>query len=274
MAKFKGYDIVNSYPEDGWLKGYFYVLDEDIKNNKGKSTEAYRDLGAIKHKDYVLHLLDPKKEEKILDVGCEAGAMMVYAGLMGAEVYGLDICPESAEKANNYLAKYSIKGKAVVGDARKINFPDNYFDKVISSDFFEHMSLKDNIQVLNEIKRVVKPGGIIVIKTPNLTYLKFSRVYKMLIRLIKFKNPFSVIIPHTTGDCHQHIGLLNKGMLVKAIKAAGFLNFNFYYDTNSKVERVNYSLGEFLAWNQFLRNIFSEELIVLIRKPIILSFFP
>jgi ubiquinone/menaquinone biosynthesis C-methylase UbiE len=207
MAKFKGYDIVDNYPEDGWLKGYFYALDEDIRNHETKQTMAYRDLGAIKHKDYVLHLLDLKKEEKILDVGCEVGAMMVYAGLMGAEVYGLDICPESVEKANKYLSKYSLKGKAVVGDARKINFPDNYFDKAISSDFLEHMSAKDNIQVLREMRRVVKPGGVIVIKTPNLIYLKFSRAYKMLIRLLRLKNPFSVVIPHTTGDNHQHRGM-------------------------------------------------------------------
>lgn len=273
MAKFKGYDIVDNYPEDGWLKGYFYVVDEDINKAQTRSNKAYRDLGAIKHKDFCLHLLDVKKDEKIFDVGCEAGAMMVYTGLLGAEVNGVDISPESVEKANKYLAKFSIKGKAVVGDARKLNFPDDYFDKVICSDFLEHLNVEDNIQVLKEIKRVVKPGGLIVIKTPNLTYLKWARVFKMFRRLLQFKNPFSVVIPHTTGDAHQHIGLLNKSGMVKIIKSAGFLNFKFYYCINSKIERVNYSLGEFLAWNPFLRSIVNEELIVVLRTPIILSYF-
>jgi SAM-dependent methyltransferase len=274
MAKFKGYDIVDKYPEDGWLKGYFYVVDEDIRNSQPGSGKAYRDLGALKHKDLCLNLLEVKKGEKILDVGCEAGAMMVYAGLLGAEVSGVDICAESVEKANKYLAKFSIKGKAVVGDARKLDFPDNHFDKAISSDFFEHLSAGDNIQVLNEIKRVVKPGGSIVIKTPNLTYLKWARVFKMFRRILQLRNPFSVVIPHTTGDAHQHVGLLTKSGLAKILRAAGFLNFKFYYSFNSKIERNNYALAEFLSWHPIFRNIFSEELIVVLKKPVILSFFP
>ncbi len=274
MEKFKGYDLIDSYPDDGWLKGYYYALDEDIRNHETKQAKAYRDMGAIRHKDYVLHLLNVKKEEKILDVGCEDGAMMVYTGLLGAEVNGVDICPDSVEKANKYLSKYSVKGKAVIGDARRINFPDNYFDKVISSDFLEHMNAKDNIQVLKEMRRVVRPGGIIVIKTPNLVYLRFSRVYKMLSRLLRFKNPFSVVIPHTTGDNHQHIGLLTKGRIIKIIQAAGFLNFEFFYSINSKIERIHYCLGEWLAQSNLFKDIFNEELIVVMRKPIILSLFP
>lgn len=274
MEKFKGYEVVDKYPEDGWLKGYFYAVEEDLKSGDIQSKKAYRDIGAIRHKDYLLHLLNVKKEEKILDVGCEVGAMMVYTGLLGAEVCGIDIDPGSVKRANLYLEKYGIKGRAVIGDARHLEFPDNSFDKVVSSDFLEHMDPEDNISVFQEIKRVLKPGGIAVIKTPNLTYLKCSRYFKMLKRLLQCKNPFSVVIPHTRGYEHQHIGLLTKGRLMKVIQAAGFLNFNFHYDINSKIERVNYFLGEFLACNPFLRNIFSEELIILIRKPVIVSFFP
>lgn len=274
MGKFKGYDVVNFYPEDGWLKGYFYVSEEDIKLGKERSSEAYRDLSCISHKDYILHLLNVKKEDKILDVGCSNGAMTVYCGLLGAEVYGIDISLECIEKANKYLSKYGIKGKAVLGDARKINFPDNYFDKAISSDFFEHLNYEDNILALKEIKRVLKPGGMLVIKTPNLTYLHFSKFVKQMKRIIKLKNPFDIIIPHTMGDNPQHIGLVTRSKMIRIIKSAGFMNFKFYYPINFKIERLNYFLGEFFAESYFLRDIVSEELIVVIYKPIILSFFP
>lgn len=274
MKKFKGYDIVDPYPEEGWLKGYFHVEENDIKNGKGASTEGYQDMGYIKHKDYVLHLLNVKRGEKILDVGCSDGAMMIYAGLLGGEVYGVDIFHEGIDKANEYLNKYALKGKAVICDARRISFPDNYFDKVISSDFFEHMNNEDNIQALREIKRVLKPGGSIVIKTPNFRYLQFSRFYKMIKRAICFKNPFDIVIAHTTGEKPQHIGLLTKGKLVKIIKSVGFLNFRFYYDINYKIEKSNYFLGDFFSEMPFLRDVFSEDLIVVIYKPIIVSFFP
>ena len=78
MEKFKGYDVLDSLPEDGWRKGYFYVNTPDIKNSEVKRGRAYRDTGYLRHKDYVLYLLDIKNGERVLDVGCEVGAMMIY----------------------------------------------------------------------------------------------------------------------------------------------------------------------------------------------------
>ena len=272
MKKFKGYEVVDKYPEDGWLKGYFYAKDDDI-NGTSKTSLAYQDLAYIGHKDYILHLLDIKRGERVFDIGCSNGAMMVYCGLLGAEVYGVDICAELIGKANEYLSRYGIKGRAIVGDAKKVDLPDNYFDKVVSSDFFEHLNFKDNILVLKEIKRILKPGGRLVIKTPNLTYLRCSRLFKQIWYALKFKNPFKIISPHTKGENTEHIGLATKKQLMKAIKLAGFMNFKFHYDTNSKIEKLNYSAAELFTDIPVLRDIFSEDLIAVVYKPIILSFF-
>lgn len=272
MEKFKGYEVVDEYPKDGWLRGFFYVRNEDIKGHTDKSCKAYQDLAYIKHKDYVLHLLDIKKGERVLDVGCSDGALMVYCGLLGAEAYGIDIHSESIHKANKYINKYGINGKALLCDARRIIFKDNYFDKVVSSDFFEHISDKDSGLILKEIKRVLKPGGIAVIKTPNLIYLKFSRLIKQMIQLLNLRNPFDIVIPHTIGDNPDHIGLKTSQGLVKIIKSAGFYNFKFYYGINSKIERISYALGDVLSQAYILRDIYTEELIAVVYKPIILSF--
>jgi len=271
MRKFKGYDVVDHYPEDGWLRGYFYVNSVDIKDDDGKITGAYQDLSYLKHKDCVLNLLCPKRGERILDIGCADGTMMVYCGLLGAEVYGVDLSSKHIEKANSYLKKYKLKGRAVAGDARRLDFEENYFDKAVSTDFFEHLSLEDNILALKEIKRVLKPGGVIVIKTPNLTYLRSSRLYKMINRAIRLKNPFNVVIAHTCGNNPQHIGLATKKKMVKVIRSAGFLNFKFYPNINSKIERFSYSLGELFSEMPLLRDLFTEDLTVVIYKPIILS---
>lgn len=272
--KFKGYDIVDAYPSDGWLGGYFYVNEEDLKGHKKQPTKAYRDLGYIRHKDYILHLLNVKENEKVLDVGCADGAMMVYCGLLGAEVYGIDISSESIEKANSYLNKYGLKGRAVLGDAKKLGdkFSENYFDKAVSSDFFEHLSYDDKIRVFKEIKKVLKPNGTLIIKTPNLTYLRFSKLFKQIARIMKLKNPFDVVIPHTTGGNPEHIGLITRIKMIKAIESAGFMNFKFYHDINSKFQKC-YIFGEMFAEAPFLREIFTEDLIIVISKPIISSFF-
>lgn len=273
MKKYKGYDVIDQYPDEGWLKGYFYLGENDTKHAKKNKTGAYRDLGYIKYKDYFLHLLNINHSERVFDIGCADGAMMVYCGLLGAEVYGIDLLPDRIEKANKYLNKYNIKGKAILGDARKIDFPDNYFDKIVSSDFFEHLKYEDSLSVLKELKRVLKVGGMLFIKTPNLTYLGFSKIFKQVLRLIKFRNPFVVIIPHTTGNNPQHIGLKTRQELIRLIKSAGFMNFRFFYNTNSKVERLSYSMAELCSEIHFVRDIFTEDLTVAIYKPIITSIF-
>jgi len=272
--KFKGYELVDVYPQDGWLKGYFYAMNDDNDVNAVKSGKAYQDLGAVRHRDFILHLLNIRKGERVLDVGCSTGALMVYCALLGAETYGVDISNEAVEKANSYLKKFGLNGKAIACDARKIDFPDNYFDKVISSDFLEHLSFSDSITVLKEIKRVLRPDGLAVIKTPNLTYLKASRSFKMFKRAAAFRNPFSVVIPHTNGSGHQHIGLLNQKGLFKAIRQAGFLNFRFIFDANSRIEKISPGLAGFLADSYFLKSFFSEDLIAIMRKPVITSLFP
>lgn len=274
MEEFKGYPVENSYPEDGWLKGYFFAVKEDLLNIPDHNGKAYRDIGYIKHKDFLLHLLDVRANEKILDLGCSDGAMAVYCGLMGAEVYGVDISTQSIEKVNRNFRKYSIKGKAIVADARNTGFKDNFFDKIVSSDFFEHLNRQDSVLALGEARRILKPGGVMVIKTPNLLYLKLSKLFKQLCALFSLKNPFSVVVPHTRGSAPEHIGLKTRLGMEAIIRDAGFLNFNFRYDVHSRFRNRHYLLKTLLTENLLLRDFFAEDLIAVIYKPIILSYFP
>ncbi len=273
-AKFKGYDVVEEYPRDGWLKGYFYADEIHLKDIKPELRQAYRDLGYLRHKDYLLHLLDVRPGEKIIDIGCGDGAMMVYCGLLGAKVYGVDNCPESVERANVYLKRFGLSGEAVTADARNTAFADDRFDKAVSCDFFEHLNYDDKVAVLKEAKRILKPGRKFVSKTPNLTYLRFSKLFKQFVRLLKLKNPLDVIIAHTEGRFREHIGLSTKTEMRRAFKAAGFMNFKFYHDVNSKIEKLPGFFGELTCETPILRDIFTEDLNIVAYKPAISSFFP
>jgi len=267
-------NVVTQYPENGWLRGYFTTDECDIIGGDRSSSVFRKNSDSLRLKDAALHKLNPQPGKTILDVGCADGAMMIYCGLQGAEVYGQDLNLNSVKGANELLESFNIKGEALCGDATELRFPDNSFDAVISSDFFEHISDETKVKVLREIRRVLKPGAAAVIKTPNIAYLRMALLYKRLRAVLRFQNPFKFVIPHTPGtDDPQHIGLVDRWQLSACLIEAGFVNYNFFY---VPLRRFGLStIMELISTEiPFLRDLFCEDVFCTALKPITLSHFP
>jgi len=107
------------------------------------------------------------KGKKVLDFGCGAGGKSLYYASLGAEkVTGIDIV-ESYKEESEALAKklgLSDKFEFVLGSATESGFADNTFDTIIMNDFMEHVS--DPEKVLEEARRIIRPGGRIYINFP------------------------------------------------------------------------------------------------------------
>ena len=262
------------YPEDGWLRGYFNTTEPDRLGGRREVTAWRKNVDFLRLRDVALHALDPRPGQVILDVGCADGATMVYCGLQGATVYGQDLDPDSVSAANRQLERFGINGEARCGDAAALSFPDSYFDGVISSDFFEHISDDVKVKVLREVYRVLKPGRMAIIKTPNLSYLKLSLRYKQARAVMRLQDPRKMVIPHTPGtDDPQHIGLINRWMLARSILEAGFVNYEFFYAPLRRSGATK--LIEVLSTEiPVVRDILCEDVFCRIYKPIVLSHFP
>lgn len=96
----------------------------------------------------------------LLDVGCGIGRFSARAGQRGASVTSLDIGPRLLAHTRNRCAT-----RPVAADACALPFSDGAFDVVISSDCIEHTI--DPRLALLEIFRVTRPGGTLVVTTPN-----------------------------------------------------------------------------------------------------------
>lgn len=115
-------------------------------------------IGAGGWTDY--QLLEKYASGRVLDTGCGRGILL--AKIKGAkEKFGIDISEQAIEQAK----KICPEGVFLVGDARAMKFPDNYFDFVYSIDAIEHLEFPERF--LAEAKRVLKPDGIGFIQTPN-----------------------------------------------------------------------------------------------------------
>jgi SAM-dependent methyltransferase len=98
---------------------------------------------------------------KVLDIACGEGygsAALLRGG--AASLVGVDVSLEACEHATR---KYGIDAR--VGDASRIPLPDQSVEVVVSFETIEHIS--DQCLFIDECQRVLSPGGILVLSTPN-----------------------------------------------------------------------------------------------------------
>jgi predicted SAM-dependent methyltransferase len=65
----------------------------------------------------------------------------------------------------------SLPNVQMVGDARKLEFKDEHFDYILASDIIEHFPISKTENLLKEWSRVLKIGGIMEIRTPNIEWV-------------------------------------------------------------------------------------------------------
>jgi SAM-dependent methyltransferase len=98
-------------------------------------------------------------DERVLDVGCGAGAVLGPASRVAGSAVGIELSPAMAERARAAAPSAEV----VVGDASVLPFEDGSFDVVMSS--FVVFFMPDPTAALQEWKRVLKPGGRMVVAT-------------------------------------------------------------------------------------------------------------
>jgi ubiquinone/menaquinone biosynthesis C-methylase UbiE len=101
----------------------------------------------------------PLQSKKILDIGCGYGNMTKFLEKKSDTIVGLDL------GGVFYLPYLSEKLSFLKSDALHIPFCDNTFDCVISLDVIEHID--DDMGFVCDVNRVLKPGGLAIIETPN-----------------------------------------------------------------------------------------------------------
>ena len=131
-------------------------------------------FGKRRLRDQILESIPWRGDERVLDVGCGHGLMLIGAAkrVPSGRAVGIDIWSQEDQKSNSVAAtlenarREGVAGRIEVvnADMRKIPFPDNSFDVVLSS--FAVHNLYDRAQreqALREIARVLKSGGRLVI---------------------------------------------------------------------------------------------------------------
>lgn len=124
-----------------------------------------------KHKgptSFPMHIIEKYAKGKILDLGCGDGT---HAGMVrqffDGEIYAIDPSDDIIAKAQHRYPDINFQPAS----AYELPYDDNFFDLVYAIDVIEH--LKTPEKMLAEVKRVLKPDGIVIFQTPNYPIKRF-----------------------------------------------------------------------------------------------------
>lgn len=119
-----------------------------------------------------------KPSSCILDVGNAPGHVGIGLHLLGHKVRGLNM---NAEYRSNYASPEWLTEFDVIEmnfEHHPIPVIDESFDAVIFTEVLEHIATRDPVQVLRELRRVLRPGGLMIFSTPNVCNI--SNIYALL----------------------------------------------------------------------------------------------
>jgi SAM-dependent methyltransferase len=122
-----------------------------------------------------LDLASPFRGLRLVDVGAGRGEAAAVAARGGADVTAVDWSQDALGLARRSAEAAGSAVRLVVGRATELPLPDGYADRVLLLDVIEHLRAGDAAAALDEARRILRPGGYVVIHTlPNRWALAFG----------------------------------------------------------------------------------------------------
>lgn len=174
-----------------------------------------------------------KKTDIVLDIGCGRGLQTIMIGKKCKKIIGVDMSQEAVIAARQ-LASYlpSVNAEFFCADAKSMNFPSGYFDKIFSICVLEH--IPDYALVLKECYRILKNGGHLVFSVDSLETIQDMDLISKHRRDTRvhqyFRSDALYDILHEIGFCRINIHAIFRSCFAKKLFTKGIKNgFRFGY---------------------------------------------
>lgn len=154
-----------------------------------------------------------KSKGKILDVGCGNARNLIPFAKLNFQCYGIDFSENMLKNAELLANKNKIKINLKKSDITKIPYKDNFFNYCLHTASLHHLDTKEKqLKSLQEIFRVLKPNGLVLLTVWNKFQLKFLFKPKDMFIPWKIKNK----------TCQRYYHLFTYFELKKLIKKTNF----------------------------------------------------
>lgn len=183
---------------------------------------------------FILTELKAKPTDKILEVGCGRGFILnILSELSPADFHGVDINRKHLAVARKQLKNRNVRIK--YASAYALPYSDHTFDAVVFTEVLEHLG--DENKALNEIHRVLKPRGKLIMTVPNKEYPflwdPINKTFETLFGTHIKKGIFSGIWAHHIrlyGKEQLESVLQNNKFCIKSIAGSTYFCFPFAHN--------------------------------------------
>jgi 2-polyprenyl-3-methyl-5-hydroxy-6-metoxy-1,4-benzoquinol methylase len=104
---------------------------------------------------------DPQTTKSVLEVGCGDGFVLAALSNLNVSLTGVEISEKRVLRAKKAAPAANI----ILGDARSLDLEAHSFDICICTEVLEH--IPDPSRAVNELKRLTRPGGLMIVTVPN-----------------------------------------------------------------------------------------------------------
>jgi len=236
------------------------LYDENYFNQVCGGYQEFKNRIVTPWTQFAFNVCGCKVGDKVLDIGCGRGEMLKLCAQNKIEVLGIDYSKAALLIAQKALEQ-NIKTRLVKANAVNIPFSDSEFDAVFMMDIIEHLYPDELNYSLQEVSRVLKPGGRLVVHTvPNLNYYLY--VYPVFRKLMKIAGKD---IPKDPRErvYHGHVHVNEQNM--KSLK--GILARNGFQVRKSWLKQMTGNqFKQFLSTLPLINNLLANDLFVLSEK--------
>jgi 2-polyprenyl-3-methyl-5-hydroxy-6-metoxy-1,4-benzoquinol methylase len=162
----------------------------------------------------ILEIYSPRKDERVLDLGCGWGTFTFSLAPNVKEIIGLDYSDKSISICNNLKKNYDDANISFIQkDSYATGLDDSSIDTIVCADLVEHLYPDVFLKTLDEAGRVLKPGGKFIIWTPYKGHF-----------LEKLRN-YNIIVKHDPS----HVDFKSMENLKKSLEERNFKVLKYYY---------------------------------------------
>lgn len=192
---------------------------------------------------------------RLLDIGCGRGEIVRHCMRLGIAAYGMDYAEVAARMTLETIADeaQALQGGKYAGtpagvcraDAKRLPFPDAYFDRVLMFDVVEHLYPWELHAAMLEVRRVLKPEGKFIVHTaPNRWYDQYAYPLVRAVRTLMGQGKSYPKDPRAITPVNQdvHVNEQDLRSLRQALMAAGFRG-KVWLDSPPQNRRENFMMA-------------------------------